>query len=181
MLIRDAEPARDAAACAAIYAVSVRGGAASFEDVAPDDSEMATRITATRRGWPWLVAELDGSVAGYAHGSLHRERSAYRWATNVSVYVSSEHHRRGVGARSTRRCWIASPARGSGWRVRVSRSPTPRSVALHESLGFELVGVYRNIGFKLGRWWDVGWWQVALGPGEPDAGLPAEPRAPAAD
>lgn len=181
MLIRDAEPARDAAACAAIYAVSVRGGAASFEDVSPDDSEMATRITATRRGWPWLVAELDGSVAGYAHGSLHRERSAYRWATNVSVYVSSEHHRRGVG-RSLYEALLDRLA-GQGFRVACAgiALPNPASVALHESLGFELVGVYRNIGFKLGRWWDVGWWQVALGPGEPDAGLPAEPRAPAAD
>jgi L-amino acid N-acyltransferase YncA len=180
MLVRDADPLRDAAACAAIYAVSVREGAASFEDVAPDAAEMAARITATQTGWPWLVAELDTAVAGYAYGSRHRERSAYRWATNVSVYVSAEHHRRGVG-RALYGALLERLA-AQGFRVACAgiALPNPASVALHEAVGFEPVGVYRNIGFKLGRWWDVGWWQVSLGPATPDQGAPPQPSPPPA-
>jgi len=182
VLIRDADPVRDAAACAAIYAPSVTGGATSFEDVAPDAAEMAARITATQAAWPWLVAEIDGAVAGYAYGSRHRERAAYRWASDVSVYVSAAHRLRGVG----RGLYVALLDRLAAQGMRIACAgialPNPASVALHESLGFEPVGVYRSIGFKLGRWWDVGWWQLALGPAEnaEHAAPPAEPRPPAA-
>jgi len=178
VLIRDADPARDAPACAAIYAPSVHGSAISFEEVAPGPAEMAARIAATRADWPWLVAELDGTVAGYAYASRHRERAAYRWASDVSVYVSDAHRRRGVG----RALYLALLERLAEQGLRVACAgialPNPASVALHESLGFQAVGVYRSIGFKLGRWWDVGWWQLALAPAEPDAGSPAEPRPP---
>jgi L-amino acid N-acyltransferase YncA len=177
--IRDADPSNDAAACAAIYAPSVRDGVSSFEDVAPDASEMAARITATSASRPWLVAELDGAIAGYAYASRHRERAAYRWASDVSVYVSADHRRRGVA----RSLYVALLQRlaDQGFRMACAgiALPNPASIALHESLGFKPVGVYRDIGFKLGRWWDVSWWQLALGPAEPGDGPPAEPRPPA--
>jgi L-amino acid N-acyltransferase YncA len=179
VLIRDADPSKDAAACAAIYAPSVLDGVSSFEDVAPDAGEMAARITATNASRPWLVAELDGTIAGYAYASRHRERAAYRWASDVSVYVSDDYHRRGVA----RSLYVALLQRlaDQGFRMACAgiALPNPASVALHESLGFKPVGVYRDIGFKLGRWWDVSWWQLALGPGEPGDGPPAEPRSPA--
>lgn len=178
MRIRDADPTRDAEACAAIYAPAVRGSASSFEEIAPDAAQMAARITATRANWPWLVAELDGSVAGYAYGTRHRERAAYRWASEVSVYVSAEHRRRGAA----RALYGSLLERLTGQGIRMACAgialPNPASVALHESLGFRPVGVYRSIGFKLGRWWDVGWWQLPLGPAAPDDGPPAEPRPP---
>jgi L-amino acid N-acyltransferase YncA len=176
--IRNGDPSRDAEACAAIYAPSVQSSAISFEEVAPDAAEMARRITATGEHLPWLVAELDGTVAGYAYGSRHRERSAYRWASDVSVYVSADHRRLGVA----RALYVALLERLTEQGMRVACAgialPNPASVALHESLGFRPVGVYRDIGFKLGRWWDVGWWQLGLGSLDPDAGSPPEPRAP---
>jgi len=178
VLIRDADPSIDAASCAAIYAPAVRDTVSSFEDVAPDADEMAARITATSATRPWLVAEQDGTIAGYAYASRHRERAAYRWASDVSVYVSADHRRLGV-ARSLY-AELLDRLAGQGFRTVCAgiALPNPPSVALHESFGFALLGVYRDIGFKLGRWWDVGWWQLSLGPGEPDDGAPAEPRPP---
>ena len=178
MLVRDADPSTDAAPCAAIYGPAVRESTASFEYVAPDATEMAARITATSAGWPWLVAELDGTVAGYAYASQHRTRAAYRWATDVSVYVSADHRRRGVA----RSLYVALLDRltEQGFRIACAgiALPNPASIALHESLGFEPVGVYRSIGLKFGRWWDVGWWQRSLGTDEPGGEPPPPPRAP---
>jgi len=178
VLIRDADPVRDAAACAAVYAPAVLEGAASFEEVAPDAQEMGRRIASVRTGWPWLVAELDGRVAGYAYGSRHRERAAYRWASDVSVYVGAEHRRRGAA----RALYVDLLDRLERQGMRMACAgialPNPASVALHESLGFQPVGVYRSIGFKLGRWWDVGWWQRPLGCAGPAEGAPPEPRPP---
>ena len=169
----------DAVPCAAIYAPSVQHGVSSFEDVAPDAIEMAARMAATIATRPWLVAELDGTVAGYAYASRHRERAAYRWASDVSVYVSADHRRRGA-ARSLYTALLGRLA-DQGFRVACAgiALPNPASIALHESLGFTPVGVYRAIGFKFGRWWDVSWWQLALGPAGSGEGPPAEPRPPA--
>jgi L-amino acid N-acyltransferase YncA len=178
VLIRDADPTQDAAACAAIYAPSVRDGVSSFEYVAPDAEEMAARIAATGASRPWLVADLDGTIAGYAYASRHRERAAYRWASDVSVYVSADHRRRGVA----RSLYVALLDRltGQGFRIACAgiALPNPASIALHASLGFQPVGVYRGIGFKHGRWWDVSWWQLSLGATAPDDGAPPEPRPP---
>ncbi|HEY3776413.1 MAG TPA: arsinothricin resistance N-acetyltransferase ArsN1 family B [Solirubrobacteraceae bacterium] len=179
MLIRGADPSTDAAACAEIYGAAVRHSVSSFEDVPPDANEMAARITATSASRPWLVAELDRTIAGYAYASRHRERAAYRWASDVSVYVSADHRRRGVA----RSLYVALLDRlaDQGFQMVCAgiALPNPASVALHESLGFTLIGVYRDIGFKMGRWWDVGWWQRSLSHGRPEGGSPAEPRAPA--
>jgi L-amino acid N-acyltransferase YncA len=177
--IRDADPLRDAPACAEIYAPAVRTSAASFEEVAPGESEMASRMTAVQAVHPWLVAEVDGAIAGYAYGSRHRERDAYRWAADVSVYVAPDHRRRGVA----RSLYVVLLERLTGQGLRVACAgialPNPASVALHESLGFRPVGVYRRIGFKLGQWWDVGWWQLALGTAGPEEPPAGEPRPPA--
>jgi L-amino acid N-acyltransferase YncA len=177
VLIRDADAARDAGACAAIYAPSVENGVASFEERAPSVGEMAARIQTTSAGWPWLIAEVDGAVAGLAYGSGHRARAAYRWAADVSVYVDPAHHRRGVG----RALYVALLQRlvDQGFYEACAgiALPNPPSVGLHESLGFRPVGVYRGIGFKLGHWWDVGWWQRTLRPHE-NGQIPPEPRPP---
>jgi L-amino acid N-acyltransferase YncA len=177
VLIREADAAQDAAACAAIYAPSVEHGIASFEERAPTAEQMGARIQTTSAGWPWLVAELDGAVAGYAYGSGHHTRPAYRWAADVSVYVDAAHHRRGVA----RALYVELLARLSDqgfYEVCAGISlPNPASVALHESLGFRPVGVYREIGFKFGRWWDVGWWQRTLRARQRGQ-LPREPRPP---
>jgi phosphinothricin acetyltransferase len=178
VLIRDADPGLDAAACAAIYAPSVIDGVASLEERAPDAGEMAERIQRTSGRYPWLLAELDGAVAGYAYASEHRARASYRWATDVTVYVARSHHRRGVG-RALYETLLPLLAR-QGYYVACAgiTLPNDASVGLHEALGFTLIGVYRNIGFKHGAWRDVAWWQAELSPPVPGQ-APAEVGPPA--
>jgi L-amino acid N-acyltransferase YncA len=179
MLIRPADPARDAGACAEIYAPFVRDSAVSFEEQAPDAAEFARRIERTSSGYPWLVAEdPDGIVAGYAYGSAHRERAAYRWAVDVAVYVSASHRRRGVGRALYEELFERLAAQGFHVACAGIALPNDASVALHEALRFQPVGVYRRIGWKAGAWRDVGWWQRELlptGDGPPAASRP--PRA----
>src|SRR5690349_20193611 len=96
-MIRHADPARDAAACAAIYAPHVEAGVASFEERAPDEAEMARRIERCSATHAWLVSETGGEVVGYAYATPHRERAAYRWSAETSVYVAAGHERCGIG------------------------------------------------------------------------------------
>jgi phosphinothricin acetyltransferase len=174
--IRSADPPRDAAACVAIYAPHVESGATSFEEDPPDPASFAERIAETVETYPWLVAEREGKVVGYAYACPHRFRPAYRWAVEVSVYVDAQEHRSGHG----RALYAELTARLRRQRFHVACAgitlPNLASVALHESLGFASVGVYRRIGWKDGAWRDVGWWQLELQP--PGDGRPAEPLPP---
>jgi phosphinothricin acetyltransferase len=173
-MIRGADPRTDAAACAAIYAPYVENGPISFEEHPPGAEEMGTRIEETTATHPWLVAESGGKVVGYAYACRHRERAAYRWSTDVSVYVDGAHHREGHGRRLYEALLEELRERGF-WTVCAGVTlPNEASVALHEDLGFEPVGVYRRIGWKQGAWHDVGWWQLDLSPGAEDP--PPEPR-----
>jgi L-amino acid N-acyltransferase YncA len=184
-VVRSADPVRDAAACAAIYDEFVRDTATSFEESPPGADELAARIETISQTHPWLVAEDGGRVVGFAYGSPHHVRAAYRWAADVSVYVEPGRHRRGVGRAlygalfdllRTQQLLIAC----AGITL-----PNAASVALHESFGFVPVGVYRQIGYKLGAWRDVGWWQLELGrrrdgpPPPPRRPAPPTPRRPA--
>ena len=160
MLVRPAVPERDAAACAAIYAPHVDPGAASFEERPPDAAELARRI---RSAHAWFVAEDDdGTVAGFAYASPHRDRAAYRWAVDVAAYVGDAHQGRGVGRALYAELLGVLRRRGFKSACAGITLPNDASVALHESSGFEPVGVYRQIGFKAGKWRDVGWWQIIL-------------------
>jgi L-amino acid N-acyltransferase YncA len=174
-VIRHADPAADAAACAAIYAPNVTAGVASFEEEPPDAAEMQRRIEETSARYPWLVAERDGAVAGYAYGTVHRTRRAYRWVVEVTVYVDQARQRSGVG-RGLYEALLPLLARQ---RLQVAVAgitlPNDASVALHESVGFQPVGVYRDFGYKFGAWHDVGWWQARLAP---VTASPQEPLAP---
>jgi len=167
----------DAAAVARIYAPSVTDSAISFEAVPPDAVELAARIRRVAPYAPWLVCEAAGDVWGYAYASPHRERAAYRWAVDVSVYIDRRHHRRGVGRALYTSLLALLRLQGFYTAHAGIALPNAASVGLHESLGFAPVGVYRAVGFKLGSWRDVGWWQLAL---RDPADAPAEPRTPAA-
>jgi phosphinothricin acetyltransferase len=158
--IRRADSVRDAEAIAAIYAPFVTDTVISFEDVPPTPAEMAERIERLAKTHAWLVAEDDGEILGYAYACPHRERAAYRLTTEVTVYVDPRHQRRGAG-RALYKELLERLAR-QGYRVALAviALPNDASVGLHEACGFTLVGVYRRIGFKLGEWWDVGWWQL---------------------
>jgi phosphinothricin acetyltransferase len=175
-LLRHADPARDAAACAAIYAPFVTDGAASFEEVAPTAAEFAARMQRTTRTHPWLVLEDGGRVVGYAYACEHRARAAYRWAADVAVYVEPAHHGRGAGRRLYGA--LLGLLRRQGLRVACAgiALPNDASVGLHRAAGFELVGTYRSIGWKAGAWRDVAWLQLLLAPGDDDP--PREPGPP---
>ena len=176
MVIRHADASRDAAGCAAIYAPFVADTAVSLEEEPPTAVEMSRRITATSERYPWLVAEIDGVLAGYAYASAHRDRAAYRWAADVAVYVDERARRNGVG-RALYSALFGLLGRQGVQTVCAGVSlPNDASVGLHEALGFRPVGVYRRIGWKRGVWWDVGWWQLQLADGD---GPPPELRPPA--
>ena len=178
MLIRHAEPDRDAVACAAIYAPNVSDGVASLEERAPEPHEMAERIRIVSATHPWLVAEIDGEVAGYAYGSRHHDRAAYRWSADVTVYISAAHRRRGVG-RALYGALFGLLERQNIYELCAGVTlPNDGSVGLHESLGFRPVGIYRDVAFKFGRWYSVGWWQMSLRE-RPAGGRPAELTPPA--
>lgn len=174
--IRNAEPGRDAAACAAIYAPHVESGIVSFEEQAPGAAELAARIERVSATHPWLVAERGGAVVGYAYGCPFQQRPAYRWAADVSVYVAATHLGQGIG----QSLYEALFERLRGQRFRMACAgitlPNPASEALHARLGFELVGVSREIGWKHGGWRDVGWYQLELAP--PTGDPPLEPLPP---
>jgi phosphinothricin acetyltransferase len=123
---------------------------------------MARRIETVSALYPWLAAEDGGAVVGFAYGSKHRERAAYRWAADVTVYVADGHHRRGVGTRLYNALLDLLSRQGLRTACAGITLPNPASVALHEACGFEPLGIYRRIAFKHGRWWDVGWWQLEL-------------------
>ena len=178
VLIRHADALRDAGACAAVYAPFIVEAVASLEERPPSAGEIAERIQRISAGYPWLVAEFDGEVVGYAYASQHRERSSYRWAADVTVYIAASHHRRGVGRALYGALLPLLVRQGVYLACAGITLPNPASVALHESLGFAPVGIYRRVAFKLGQWRDVGWWQAQLRepvPGE----APARPGAPA--
>lgn len=158
--IRHADPAADAAACAAIYAPFVSGSAVSFEEDAPSEDEIRERIRAARS---WLVAERDGAVAGFAYATPYRARPAYRWAVETSVYVSATAHGRGTGRALYEALLFELESRGLRTACAAIALPNPASVALHEAVGFAPVGIFRGIGYKAGAWRDVGWWQRPLG------------------
>lgn len=169
--IRFAEPS-DAAAIQAIYAPNVTSTAISFELEPPSVEEMAARLARISPQYPWLVCEIDGVVAGYVYACQHRERAAYRWAVDVTVYVDSAFRRRGVG-RALYTSLIALLGEQGYTRAFAGITlPNAGSVGVHESLGFRPLAVFPKVGFKLGQWRDVGWWQLELRDGE---GEPAEP------
>ena len=175
-VIRHAHTA-DVPAMLAIYGPLVRDTTISFEYEPPTIEEMAHRLYVVQRQYPWLVCERDGQMGGYAYASSFRSRPAYQWTAEVTVYVHADHQRRGVA----RALYLAllERLRAQGYRtaVAVITLPNPGSVALHEDLGFEPVGVFQRAGFKHGQWRDTGWWQLDLGG---DA-APEPPRAPATD
>lgn len=162
-MIRDADAARDAAPCAQIYAPYVLYSPATFEEEPPDEAEMGRRIAEYGASHAWLVYERDAEVAGYAYACPHRTRSAYRFTAEVAVYVAETHHGGGIG----RALYVnlIDRLRMLGMRTALAgiTLPNPASQGLHEAFGFEPAGVYRNVGFKGGRWHDVGWWQLDLG------------------
>jgi L-amino acid N-acyltransferase YncA len=163
----------DARACAAIYAPYVTDTAVSFELEPPGAAEVAGRIAAAAARHAWLVLEDAGRVVGFAYGQPFRERAAYRWACETSIYLELGRRRTGAGRALYQALLARLAERGYREAVAGMTLPNEASEGLHRALGFEPVGVYRRVGWKHGAWHDVAWVQRTIGTGE---GPPAEPR-----
>jgi L-amino acid N-acyltransferase YncA len=166
VLIRPAAAA-DIGAITRIYAHAVRFGTASFEIEPPDEAEMARRQRAVvDAGYPFLVAEAEGMVLGYAYAGPYRARPAYRWSVENSIYVAPDAQRRGVGRALLDALIAETEQRGFRQMIAVigDAAQTP-SIALHRAAGFRLVGTLEAVGFKHGRWLDTVLMQRPLGPG----------------
>jgi L-amino acid N-acyltransferase YncA len=172
IIVRFARPG-DAAGILAIYAPYCETSPISFEIVPPTAEQMAERIQAVLAQYPWLVCEIDGEIAGYVYATKIRERAAYRWAIEVAVYVATRHHRRGVAQALYTALFSILRAQNYYKAYAGITLPNTGSVRLHEAVGFRPVGAFLGIGYKLGKWLDVGWWQLDL---LPEVETPPEPR-----
>jgi phosphinothricin acetyltransferase len=157
-----AATAADAAGLLAIYAPFVERTAVSFETVVPTVEEFAARIDKSDSRWAWLVAERDGTLLGYAYGSTHRERAAYRWSVETSAYIDPRFQRQGIGTGLYHALFAVLAQKGYCNAFAGATLPNDASVALHRSVGFEPIGVFRSIGRKFGAWHDVAWMQRRL-------------------
>lgn len=161
-MIRDAQ-VDDAAVIAQIYNHYVAGTTITFEELPVSTEEMVRRIQAVQAvGLPWLVAEIDGVVAGYAYATKWKERSAYRYSVESTVYLRADAHGRGLGMALYEALLTALAASGVHVVIGGIAQPNPASVALHEKLGFARVAMFREVGRKFDRWVDVGYWELIL-------------------
>jgi L-amino acid N-acyltransferase YncA len=152
----------DAAACLAIYRPFVEATAVSFEAAIPSVEEFAARIAQSLSAWTWLIAEQDGRHIGYAYGHSHRERAAYQWSVEVTIYVDSSYRRQGVGQHLYERLFTDLASLGYCNAYAGVTQPNEASMALHRSVGFEYIGTFRSVGRKFDRWHDVAWFQRKL-------------------
>lgn len=160
-MIRLAQPA-DAKGILAIYAPYITGTSFTFETEVPAEEEFAARISSYLHYWPWLVCEIDGIIAGYAYGSRYRERTGYQWCVECSVYIHDTFRRRGIARVLYTALFDILKRQGYFNVYAVINLPNDNSVRLHESCGFRWFATYENVGYKLGKWKNVGWWQLVI-------------------
>lgn len=153
---------QDAEEVAGIYEPIVAETHISFESTPPSPPEIADRIQSTLVEYPWLVCEYNERVTGYAYAGAHKERDAYQWGVDVSVYVAEDYRGHGVARGLYASLLELLRKQGFYTAYAVIALPNPASVGLHESLGFTQVGVYEKAGYKQGEWRDVGHWERVL-------------------
>jgi len=166
----------DAPQIQAIYAPIVTETATSFELTVPTIEDIAGRIKKYTAQYAWLVCMDHHTVTGYAYGSLHRTRTAYQWSTEVSVYVHHAYRKRNIGRALYLTLFDVLALQGYYNAFAGVVVPNHASEALHTAVGFAPIGVYRNIGYKLGKWHDVKWFQRVLRP-QDKSPVPPKPIA----
>ncbi len=152
----------DAPAILAIYAPYIEQTSITFETETPTAEAFADRIDSYLQNWPWMVCEINGRIAGYAYASRYRERVAYQWSVECSVYIHDDFLRAGVAGALYQTLFEILKAQGYRNVYAVINLPNDRSVALHERMGFKWFATYEQGGYKLGQWKNVGWWRIIL-------------------
>ncbi|MBD2411404.1 N-acetyltransferase [Nostoc calcicola FACHB-3891] len=147
-----------------IYAPIVQETTISFELEPPSKTEFQNRIKSYQQQMPWLVCEINGELAGYAYANPYRTRAAYQWSVESSVYIGENHRRKGVAKALYTALFKLLQLQGFYNVVAAIALPNQPSVAVHEAVGFVSVGVFHRVGFKFGKWRDVGYWQLSLQP-----------------
>ncbi|GAB1539019.1 GNAT family N-acetyltransferase [Scytonema sp. NUACC21] len=145
-----------------IYAPIVRETTISFELEPPSEAEFQKRIASYQQQMPWLVCEVNSEVVAYTYASPYRTRMAYQWSVESSVYVSVNHRRKGIAKALYTKLFQLLQLQGFYNVVAAIALPNQPSVAVHEAVGFSPVGVFHRIGYKFGKWHDVGYWQLSL-------------------
>ena len=153
---------KDAKGILAIYAPYIESTSFTFETEVPSVEEFAERISTYLINWPWLVCEIDGRIAGYAYATKHRERTAYQWCTESSVYIHDDYQKAGIGKALYTALFEILKRQGFNNVYAVINLPNEKSVAFHESCGFEYFATYEKVGYKLGQWKNVGWWRLII-------------------
>jgi len=154
--------AADAPRIAGIYNHHVRETVVTFEEQPVADDEMARRIAETMAVYPWLVSEVEGTIAGYAYASSWKRRSAYRLAAESTIYMAEPFVGRGLASELYRALITGMRSRGLHCAIGGIALPNPASIALHQKLGFKPIGQFREVGWKFGKWVDVGYWELLL-------------------
>ena len=165
--IRLATPA-DTQAMLDIYAPYIQSSTTSFEIEVPSLKEFQRRIDHVLKITPWLVSTINGTVAAYAYASSHRSRQAYQWSREVSVYVHDDFRKRGLATALYTTLVELLKTQGISNILAGIVLPNPVSISFHTHFGFQPVGIYHNVGYKMGQWCDVSWWELFVGkPNEP--------------
>lgn len=154
----------DASAILAIYGPYITESIISFEYEVPTVLEFTERIRAIQQQLPYLIVEANGRVMGYAYASRHRDRAAYQWSVDTSVYVHPDGHRQGIARQLYTALFDLLRRQGYYNAYAGITLPNPKSEAFHRTMGFEPVGTYANVGYKFGEWHDVAWFQLTLQP-----------------
>ncbi len=152
----------DAARIAAIYNHYVESTVTTFEEEVVSDADMTARIAIGTSSCAWLVSEIEGEILGYAYASPWNARSAYRNSVETTVYVAQDHCRMGIGMGVYSSLIDSLRSQSFHCALGVIALPNPGSIALHEKLGFRKVGELEELGWKLQRWVNVGFWQLLL-------------------
>jgi phosphinothricin acetyltransferase len=145
-----------------IYAPYIRNTSFTFETETPSVAAFAVRINDYLQSWPWLVCEINNIIAGYAYASRYRERTAYQWSVECSVYVHDDFQRMGVGRALYTALFQILKFQGFRNVFAVINLPNEKSAAFHENFGFKYFATYKQVGYKLGQWKNVGWWRLTL-------------------
>ena len=161
LTIRIAKP-NDAKGILEIYAPYISNTSFTFETEIPSVEEFAERIKTYLINWPWLVCEIDGKIAGYTYATKYRERVAYQWGVESSVYIHDDFQREGIARALYTALFDILKQQGFNTVYAVINLPNEKSISLHERLGFHHFATYEKAGYKLGKWKNVGWWQLSI-------------------